>query len=83
MLARHPQELNKEACAIHRLERGTMLVISRNKQQSVQIGPDITVMVIRVHADGRVQLGIEAPKDVKISRAESPRLETKEVSNHE
>lgn len=47
-----------------------MLVISRRRGESVQIGPDIEVMVTRVMPNGQVRLAIKAPPDVKIARDE-------------
>ena len=46
-----------------------MLVLSRNPGEKVVIGGGITVTVIEVHGD-RVRVGIEAPEDVRILRAE-------------
>ena len=45
-----------------------MLVISRRLYESVRIGPDITVTVVRV--GDTVSLGIDAPKTVAIARTE-------------
>ncbi len=46
-----------------------MLCLSREKDQYIQIGEHITVKVLEFRAD-RVLLGIEAPRDVPILRAE-------------
>lgn len=50
-----------------------MLVLSRWADQSIVIdgsdGP-IEVMVVRIRSDGRVQLGITAPKNVAVHRKE-------------
>lgn len=46
-----------------------MLVLKRNVDQVVQIGPDITVMVTEV-GDGWVKLGFNAPPDVAVHRSE-------------
>lgn len=46
-----------------------MLVLSRGKDSAIQIGPDITVKVLSIQRQ-RVQLGIEAPKDVRVLRDE-------------
>jgi carbon storage regulator len=46
-----------------------MLVLSRKENEKIKIGPDITLVVIRVGGD-RVRLGIEAPSDVVILRDE-------------
>jgi carbon storage regulator len=44
-----------------------MLVLTRKVGQSVQIGKDIIVTVCRVKG-GYVRLGLDAPRDTKISR---------------
>ena len=49
-----------------------MLVLSRKVNQSVRIGSDITVTVTKIKG-GTVRVGIEAPKDVKITRPEVER----------
>ena len=47
-----------------------MLVLSRRKGEEVVIGNSIIVTVVRVKGN-RVQLGIQAPPDVRIRRAEA------------
>ncbi len=46
-----------------------MLVLSRKKNESIVIGHDITVTVLEVRGD-KVRLGIVAPKEVPVHRAE-------------
>lgn len=46
-----------------------MLVISRKKGQSILIGNDIEIQVVKAE-DGSVKLAIDAPKDVSILRKE-------------
>ena len=46
-----------------------MLVLSRKTNQSIQIGDNIVVTVVRI-AGGEVRIGIEAPSDVPIVRQE-------------
>jgi carbon storage regulator len=46
-----------------------MLVLSRKPGEKVVIANDITVTVLEVHGN-RVRVGIEAPEDVRILRAE-------------
>ncbi len=46
-----------------------MLVLTRRPKQSIQIGNQITVSVIKISGN-RVQLGIEAPRGVNIVRSE-------------
>ena len=46
-----------------------MLVLSRKPGQKLQIGENVTITVLEVH--GHVlRLGIEAPRDVRVLRAE-------------
>ena len=46
-----------------------MLVLSRKPGERIQIGENIWVTVVRIGLN-TVRLGIEAPQDVKILRAE-------------
>ena len=46
-----------------------MLVLSRKPQQTICIGDDIYITVLRVDR-GRVKLGIEAPANVHVDRGE-------------
>lgn len=46
-----------------------MLVLSRKKNEKIVIGDNIEITVCRVE-NGRVQLGLRAPRDVNIRRAE-------------
>ncbi len=46
-----------------------MLVIRRHPGQAVQIGDEIEIVVIDC-GNGRVKLGIRAPKEVAVMRAE-------------
>ena len=50
-----------------------MLVLSRKINESICVGGDIKVTVVRVH-QGRVQLGIDAPKHVSVNREEVQKL---------
>lgn len=47
-----------------------MLVLSREKGESIMIGDDIAVMVVGVDRRGRVKLGVLAPKEVEVDRTE-------------
>jgi carbon storage regulator len=51
-----------------------MLVLSRKEDQRIAIGTGIEVIVLEVRR-GRVKLGITAPDDVSIHRAETRRKE--------
>lgn len=46
-----------------------MLVLTRKKDESIKIGEDIEIVVVEVSED-RVRLGINAPRHMKIFRAE-------------
>ena len=46
-----------------------MLVLWRHKNQCIDIGDNIVITVVEIR-DGKVRLGITAPKDVKVHRRE-------------
>jgi carbon storage regulator len=46
-----------------------MLILTRKTGEVITIGEDVTVKVISVQ-DGQVKLGIEAPRELSILRAE-------------
>jgi carbon storage regulator len=46
-----------------------MLVLSRERDQTVMIGDDIEITVVDVRGD-KVRIGINAPKDVAVHRKE-------------
>ena len=46
-----------------------MLVLTRNINEQIIIGDNITITVVSVHGD-RVRLGIDAPKEVPVHRRE-------------
>ena len=46
-----------------------MLILSRKKGESLAIGENIEITVVEVSGD-RVRLGIKAPSDVSVLRAE-------------
>lgn len=46
-----------------------MLVLSRRDNQKIFIGDDITITLVEVKG-GRVRIGIDAPREVLIRRAE-------------
>ncbi|MGL5152071.1 MAG: carbon storage regulator CsrA [Clostridium sp.] len=56
-----------------------MLVITRKKGESLLIGDDIEITVIKLD-DGSVKLGVSAPRDVSILRKELY-TEVEEVTN--
>jgi carbon storage regulator len=46
-----------------------MLVLTRRPGQSILVGDEVEVVVVRVEGD-RVVLGIDAPREVRVVRAE-------------
>lgn len=46
-----------------------MLILTRKKDESIIIGDNIEVKVLEIN-DGKVKLGIEAPKNIDIIRKE-------------
>jgi len=46
-----------------------MLVLSRKKNQSIVINDNITVVVVAISGN-KVQLGVEAPREVPVHRHE-------------
>lgn len=46
-----------------------MLVLTRDVSETFSIGDEITVQILGVNGN-QVRLGIDAPKDIKIHRAE-------------
>ncbi len=46
-----------------------MLVLTRRSGESIKIGDGVTITVTRL-GEGRVRLGIDAPKEVRIVRTE-------------
>ena len=48
-----------------------MLVLSRKRQEVIQIGDDVTITILQVKGQ-TVRLGIEAPRQVRVLRGELP-----------
>lgn len=46
-----------------------MLVLSRKEGESVRIGRDVVVTVVKLRS-GRVKIGVSAPEAVKVLRSE-------------
>ena len=46
-----------------------MLVLSRQKDESIVIGDDIKITIVDVRGD-KVRLGIDAPREVSVHRIE-------------
>ena len=53
-----------------------MLVLTRKADEQILIGDDIKITLVRVRGNS-VRLGIDAPRDVRIVRAELDSLEAK------
>lgn len=47
-----------------------MLVLSRKRQESIRISDEIVVTVLAVHGN-KVQIGIDAPAEIPVHRAEA------------
>jgi carbon storage regulator len=48
---------------------GSMLTLSRKKNESIMINDDIMIVVVEIRGD-KVRIGIEAPKEVPVHRQE-------------
>jgi carbon storage regulator CsrA len=46
-----------------------MLVLTRKQQETIQIGENITITIVRIKGN-TVRVGIEAPPDVRVVRGE-------------
>jgi carbon storage regulator len=46
-----------------------VLVLSRNTDESIVIGNDITITVVAIQGD-KVRLGIDAPREIPVHRLE-------------
>lgn len=57
-----------------------MLVLSRKRGEQIVIGEDVVLTVVKILGN-RVQLGIQAPRDVSIDRAEVARLVAAELND--
>jgi carbon storage regulator len=55
-----------------------MLVLTRDVDQKILIGENIVITVVEIRRrDGKVRLGIEAPKEVAIDRPDAKHHEPK------
>jgi len=57
-----------------------MLVLSRNVDEAIMIGAQVCVRVLKIRGK-QVQLGIVAPKDIKILREEVTTREKPVIEN--
>jgi carbon storage regulator len=68
-------DLNKGYWCCKRLKRPTnkkevmMLVLSRQRDESIMIGDDVEITIVDVRGD-KVRLGINAPKHIPVHRRE-------------
>lgn len=46
-----------------------MLVLSRKKNEWIDIGPDVSITIVEIRGD-KVRIGINAPKDLSVHRRE-------------
>jgi carbon storage regulator len=46
-----------------------MLILTRKLNEAIQIGDNVRLKILHI-SDGQVKIGIEAPNDVRIFRAE-------------
>ena len=46
-----------------------MLVVTRKQGETIRIGEDVTVTIVR-YGDRQVRVGVEAPRNVKVLRGE-------------
>ena len=47
-----------------------MLTLTREAGQKIVIGDDIIITVVSISENGRVRLGIDAPRQIRIDRSE-------------
>jgi carbon storage regulator len=47
-----------------------MLVLTRWPGQSILIGDDIEVIIVEVRDNGRVRIGVDAPRTLQVDRKE-------------
>ncbi|EOD00372.1 carbon storage regulator CsrA [Caldisalinibacter kiritimatiensis] len=57
-----------------------MLILARKKEESIMIGDNIEIVVVDID-EGKVKLGIKAPKDIDVHRKEI--YEEIQISNKE
>lgn len=47
-----------------------MLLLTRKLGEQIRINDDVVITVVDIKRDGEVRIGIEAPRDVPVHRAE-------------
>jgi carbon storage regulator len=58
----------------------TMLVLSRKESETLLIGDDVVITIVRIDRDN-VRIGIEAPPTVKVWRSEIAPKDKKEAAS--
>ena len=56
-----------------------MLVLAREEGESIMIGDDIEVILIR-STNGKARIGVSAPRDVMVDRSEIRELKEQDVN---
>ena len=59
-----------------------MLVLSRQRDESIMIGDDVEIIIVDVRGD-KVRLGITAPKNISVHRREVYEAIKREQQSHE
>lgn len=59
-----------------------MLVLTRRRGEVLYIGDDIVMTVLDIQ-DSSIRIGIEAPRDVQILRAEARKTEPKDYADRQ
>lgn len=59
-----------------------MLVLTRKVREQIQIGENVTITILRMKGQA-VRVGIEAPTDVPVRRAEIPRIPQEGGGRHQ
>lgn len=59
-----------------------MLVLTRKSQQQIKVGDDIVITILKVRGK-QVQVGIEAPRNVRVLRGEVPADESPRVARED
>lgn len=58
-----------------------MLVLNRKVDESIDIGSDITITVLRINSK-QIRIGVEAPKEITVLRRELNSTEPKTSFNN-
>jgi len=58
-----------------------MLVLTRKQAEQIQIGENVVITILRVKGQS-VRIGIEAPREVRVMRAELPKSADHDEQSH-